>query len=173
LLPAYLSYKKYWRESFRLKLKSTRQELKTEQRNTGVQSQYYCNFCFAISLFIFYIVWYKSKQMHEKLEHKESVMSRHSGTQLHRLSLPNLNIWNPNSKTFWCDNPSGKFHTWCYMTGCNQNASALKMLYKITFRLCVWGVYKQWISCLNLGSITKDLIMYIRNLKISDPKYFQ
>jgi hypothetical protein len=41
-----------------------------------------------------------------------------------------------------CDTISGKLHTWPHVMDCNQNAGALKILYKITFKQHIKVVYE-------------------------------
>lgn len=81
-------------------------------------------------------------------------------------------IWSP--KLFECqhDVPSGKFHTWPHMIGCSQNTDMLRRLYKITFRLCVWGSYDiQMNSVFRFGSHPQDPYYVYANITESEKKF--
>jgi hypothetical protein len=76
-----------------------------------------------------------------------------------RLSIPNPQTW--KLKCYSIQNllntvvkpVSGKFNTWPHAADGSQNLDVLKILCKITFRLCVWGVYEIKMNfLLRLGS---------------------
>lgn len=54
--------------------------------------------------------------------------------------MPKSEIWNDLQKCFehWHDAINGSFHTWLHVIVLNQNVGILKLLYSITFRLCVY-----------------------------------
>jgi hypothetical protein len=58
---------------------------------------------------------------------------------------PLSKIWNVlKSETFkwWHDATSGKFHTWPSVMSHNQNTGALKILNKVTIRVCIQNSYE-------------------------------
>jgi hypothetical protein len=65
---------------------------------------------------------------------------------LYRLSIligKSRILQNPKLFEYWQDTTTRKFHIWPHVMGHTQDTGALKILYKITFRLCmscIWNI---------------------------------
>jgi hypothetical protein len=67
--------------------------------------------------------------------------------KLIEVDYPNVKILNlqcSKNLMFECqhDATSGKFHTWAHVMGHSQTAGILKILSKITFKICVQSIYE-------------------------------